>query len=179
MRKVKYSVANSLDNFIARKDGEFDWILMNADYGMDKFFSSIDTMLIGRKTYEITLSHSAGSFEGKGDNSFKGIKSFVFSRTLKESPSKDVQVVSENAGEIVRSLKNKEGKDIWLMGGGELAKSLFDENLVDEISLSVHPILLGSGIPLFHEINRQIDLELMECKPHKNGVVQLFYRVKN
>jgi dihydrofolate reductase len=185
MRKVKYFVANSLDNFIARKDGAVDWLFMEGDYGMREFFASVDTMLIGRKTYEFALGQSAGhkqksrSKKAKNKRTFcSSMRNYVFSRTMKNAPDEDVRIVSENAGEFVRNLKSEAGKDIWLMGGGELARSLFAENLVDEIGLNIHPVLLGSGIPLFPEIGHQIDLELVEHKVHPNGCVQVAYRVK-
>ena len=187
MRKVKYHVANSLDGFIARLDGAVDWLFMDGtDYGMGEFFKSIDAVLLGRKTYEFALSHSPkpkrkGKSKKAKDraSSDTGMKSYVFSRTLKSAPDDGAQIISENAGEFVRSLKSEAGKDIWLMGGGELAGSLLAEGVVDEVGLAVHPVLLGSGIPLFPEIGKQIDLELSECKPHSNGVVQVTYRVKN
>jgi dihydrofolate reductase len=184
MRKVKYFVANSLDNFIARPDGAVDWLFMDGDYGMREFFASIDTMLLGRKTYEFSLAHApkpkrkSKKAEGKRKSKSR-MRSYVFSRTLKESADDSFELVSEDAGRFVRSLKEQEGKDIWLMGGGELARSLFAEGVVDEIALCVHPVLLGSGIQLFPEIGRQIDLELLDCKTHKNGCVQVSYRVKN
>jgi dihydrofolate reductase len=184
MRKVKYFVANSLDNFIARTDGGVDWLFNDGtDYGMSQFFKSIDTMLLGRKTYEIALGHNpkpkrkSAKAKSKKSSGF-GMKSYVFSRTLKSAPDESV-IISENAGEFVRNLKNEAGKDIWLMGGGELAGSLFSAGVVDEVSLGVHPVLLGAGIPLFPGIGTQLDLELLDCKAHKNGVVQLSYRVKN
>ncbi|MBD0325395.1 MAG: dihydrofolate reductase [Pyrinomonadaceae bacterium] len=185
MRKVIYFVANSLDGFTARADGSFDWLFMdNTDYGMKAFFSSIDAVLMGRKTYEVAVGHSPKrrrkSKKTESKRSSKtGMRSYVFSRTMKEAPDDGAILVSENAGEFVRNLKAEAGKDIWLMGGGSLARSLFAENLVDEISLNIHPILLGSGIPLFPEIGRQLDLELLDCKAHQNGCVQVAYRVKN
>jgi dihydrofolate reductase len=185
MRKVKYFVANSLDNFIARPDGAVDWLFIDGtDYGMREFFASIDTMLLGRKTYEFTLSHSPQPKRKSKKSNLKrqskpGMRSYVFSRTRKAAVYKDVEIISENAGAFVRNLKREAGKDIWLMGGGELAKSLLAENLVDEISLNIHPVLLGQGIPLFPEIGKQIDLELLDCKAHRNGCVQVTYRVKN
>ncbi|HKR00329.1 MAG TPA: dihydrofolate reductase family protein [Pyrinomonadaceae bacterium] len=185
MRKVKYFVANSLDGFIAREDGSVDWLFMDGtDYGMSEFFRSIDTVLLGRKTYEFALSHSpkpkGKGRKAKGGASFGGgMRSYVFSRTLKAAEGEEVNIISENAGEFVRRLKVEEGKDIWLMGGGELAGSLFAENVVDEINLNIHPVLLGSGIELFPEIGKQLDLELIECKPYPNGCVQVTYRVKN
>ncbi|MCA1623334.1 MAG: dihydrofolate reductase family protein [Acidobacteria bacterium] len=187
MRKVKYLVASTLDGFIARPDGSVDWLIMDGtDYRMGEFFKSIDAVLLGRKTYEFALRHSSKP-EGKdkskgveGDTSpDSGMKNYVFSSTMKNAPDDGLEIISENAGEFVRNLKSETGKDIWLMGGGELAKSLLAENVVDEISLNVHPILLGAGLPLFPETGKQIDLELTECKSHKNGCVQVTYRVKH
>ena len=185
MRKVKYFVANSLDNFIARPDGAVEWLFNDGtDYGMSEFFKSIDTVLLGRKTYEVATGQSAGhkqkskskKAKSKGTSNW-GMKSYVFSRTIKD-PDEGATIISDNAGEFVRSLKNEAGKDIWLMGGGELARSLLVENVVDELSLNIHPVLLGRGIPLFPEIGKQLDLELLECKAHKNGCVQVVYNVR-
>ena len=182
MRKVHYAVANSLDSFIAREDGGADWILMDDEIMAEfpKLTEKFDAVLIGRKTYGITYADQPGS-DTSPDNrkGFMGMKTYVFSRTVKKRPGKEVEFVSENAGEFVRNLKNQPGKDIWLMGGGELASSLFAENLIDEVSLAVCPVLLGSGVPLFPGISRQIDLELIESKIHKSGLVSLSYRVKN
>jgi dihydrofolate reductase len=102
----------------------------------------------------------------------------VFSRTLKKSSHKGIEIISEDAAEFVGKLKNQKGKDICVMGGGLLARSLFEANLIDEIGFNIHPVLLGSGIPLFHEMKRQIDLELLECKTLSNGCVVVTYRVK-
>ncbi len=187
MRKVKYFVANSLDNYIARKDGAVDWLLMDGtDYGMRDYFKSIDAVLLGRKTYEVALSHSPKPKPGSKSKKAKdksasvfGMKSYIFSRTLKNMPDAAAEIISENTGDFVRNLIAEAGKDIWLMGGGELARSLFAEGVVDEIGLNIHPILLGSGLALFPEVGKQIGLELIECKPHKNGCVQVAYRVKN
>ena len=104
----------------------------------------------------------------------------MFSRTLEEKlPDGGVTIVSGDAAEFVRELKQQDGKDICLMGGGELARSLFEAGLIDEIGFNIHPVLLGSGIPLFHPMSRQIDLELRECKAFKNGCVLVTYRVKH
>lgn len=184
MRKVKYLVANSLDNFIARRDGDVDWLFNDGtDYGMSEFFRSIDCMLLGRKTFEFATRHNQPKRKSKKakrkSSSGLGMKSYVFSRTIKASPEDDFTVISENAGEFVRKLKGEAGKDIWLMGGGELAGSLLHEAVVDEISLNIHPILLGQGIPLFGGLNTQVNLELFASKAHQNGCVQVDYRVKH
>ena len=102
----------------------------------------------------------------------------MFSRTLYPKADDGVRIISTDAAEFVRNLKQQPGKDICLMGGGELAHALFEADLIDEIGLNIHPVLLGAGIPLFHAMSRQIDLELTECKTFKNGCVLVTYRVK-
>ena len=176
MRKVTFGGANSLDNYIARKDDAVDWLLWGKEAAsiMTEFWKTIDTVVMGRRTYEVALGLGTGSI-----NSFPGVKSYVVSRTMKQSRAKDVAIISTDAAEFVRDLKSGAGKDICVMGGGELAKSLFEANLIDEIGFNIHPVLLGQGIPLFHEMNRQINLELLECKPFKNGCVYVLYRVKS
>ncbi|HEX8920667.1 MAG TPA: dihydrofolate reductase family protein [Pyrinomonadaceae bacterium] len=176
MRKVTFGVANSLDNYIARPDAAVDWLLWSKEVNeiMREFWKSIDTVLMGRKTYEVALGHSKGK-----KNPYPGVKSYVFSRTLKDSKDASVEIVREDASSFVRKLKGEAGKDICVMGGGEFAKSLFEARLIDEIGVNIHPVLLGQGIPLFHEMNLQLDLELLDCKTLKTGCVVLSYRVKN
>ncbi|HKA08574.1 MAG TPA: dihydrofolate reductase family protein [Gemmataceae bacterium] len=172
MRKVTFGGANSLDNFIARPDHSVDWLMWGkeaAAYTAD-FWKSIDTVLMGRKTYEVAVA----SGQGRG---YPGVKNFVFSRTLREVPD-GVTIVREDAVGFVRKLKNQGGRDICLMGGGELARPMFEAGLIDEIGFNIHPVLLGSGIPLFHPMERQIDLELKECRRFQNGTVLVTYRVK-
>lgn len=175
MRKVTFGGANSLDNYLARKDGAVDWLLwgQEAESYMTEFWKTIDTVLMGRKTYEVAMRNSKGSA-----NPYPGIKSYVFSRTLKRNAGQNIEIISENAAEFVKNLKTQKGKDICVMGGGDFAKSLFEAGVIDEIGFNIHPVLLGSGIPLFHEMKRQIDLELLSCKPFKNGCVLVTYRVK-
>ena len=184
MRKVKYSVANSLDNFIARLDGGVEWLATDGtDYGMGEFFRSVDCVLLGRKTYDFAAGHDQRGRKSKRPKKKRsaswGMKSYVFSRTLKAEPEDDFTIISENAGAFVRKIKKESGKDIWLMGGGELAGSLLTAGVVDEIVLNIHPVLLGEGIPLFAGLTIQRDLELIETKAHQNGCVQVAYRVKS
>jgi dihydrofolate reductase len=176
MRKVTFGGANSLDNFIAREDGAVDWLMRNDEAAsvMADYWKTIDTVVLGRKTYEVGLRMT----KGKG-NPYRGMKAYVFSRTLKPGAHKHVEIVATDAAEFVRELKTREGKDICVMGGGVLAKSLFEADLIDEVGFNIHPVLLGAGVPLFHEMSRQIDLELIECKPFKNGCVYVSYRVKH
>jgi dihydrofolate reductase len=180
MRKVTFGGANSLDNFIARPDGAVDWLMWSDEAAevMKDFWQKIDTILMGRKTYEVAVGMGAKKSKKKGKgNPFSGIKTYVFSRTLKEAEG--AEIVSENAVEFVRDLKQQDGKEICLMGGGDFAKTLFEAGLIDEIGFNIQPVLLGRGIPLFLEMNRQIDLELIEARPFKNGCVYVLYRVKN
>ncbi len=171
MRKVKLFIANSLDGFIARSDGNVDWLFMDADYGMTAFYKSIDTILFGRKTYDVALSLG-------GAPSYKGVKNYVFSHTLKNSADKNFEFVSGDIITFVESLKQSKGKDIWLMGGGELIESFMNERLIDEFILTIHPIILGEGLPLFRGSHRQIDLKLLDCKTYDSGIVQLSYGLK-
>jgi dihydrofolate reductase len=175
MRTVTFGGANSLDNLLARPDGAVDWLLWGKEAAavMNDYWKTVDTVLMGRKTYEVALRNN------DGDASYPGMKTYVFSRTMIERSDGGVTVIRRDAAEFVRDLKNQDGKDICVMGGGELARSLFEAGLIDEIGFNVHPILLGSGIPLFHAMSRQIDLELRECRAFKNGCVYLTYRVKN
>jgi dihydrofolate reductase len=177
MRKVTFGGANSFDNYFARKDDSVDWLIWTDEVApiMAEFWKSIDTIVMGRRTYEVALRM------GVGGGAYPGMKNYVFSRTMKQNPKKkdkNLEFISEDAAEFVRKLKGQEGKDICVMGGGLLAKSLFEANLIDEIGFNIHPVLLGSGIPVFHEMDHQIDLELLECKSLKNGCVMVTYRVK-
>lgn len=175
MRKITFGGANSLDNYLARPDNAVDWLLWGEEVAavMTDYWKNIDTVLMGRKTYEVALK------SGHGDGSDSGVATYVFSRTLPEGSQKGVTIVGKEAVAFVRDLKEQDGKDICLMGGGDLARSLFEAGLIDEIGFNIHPVLLGSGIPLFHPMSKQIDLELLECRPFKNGCVSLTYRVKH
>ena len=178
MRKLTFGGANSLDNYFARPDDGIDWLMWTDEVGeiMAEYWKNIDTILMGRRTYEVALKHSKGKPKR---NLYPGMQSYVFSRTISKANSESVEIVSEDAAGFVRKLKGQEGKDICLMGGGNFAKTLFEAKLIDEIGLNVHPVLLGKGIPLFYEMEAQIDLDLISCKPLKNGCVTLTYRVKN
>ena len=175
MRKVTFGGACSLDNFIARKDDSVDWLLWTkeVDEIMKTYWETIDTVLVGRRTYEVASTSS------KGGGGYPGVKTYIFSRTIKKASTKKVTFVSEDAASFVRRLKEEEdGKDICVLGGGMLAKSLFEAGLIDEIGLNIHPVLLGSGIPLFYEMPRQIDLEMVKCQQLSNGCVVVTYRTK-
>jgi dihydrofolate reductase len=184
MRKVTLGLANSLDNYIARSDGGSDWLHWSKEVAeiSSKFLKTVDVILIGRKTYEVMLEF--------GQTSYPGAKNYVFSRSKQKSSAlkkllatkkradKNIEVVTKDAAKFVRELKSKKGKGICLFGGGELAKSLFEADLIDEIALNIHPVLLGSGVPLFHEMKRQIDLEFLDSQTLKGGYLVVTYCVK-
>ena len=184
MRKVTLGLANSLDNYIARKDGGFDWVHWSKEVAeiSAKFMKTVDALLIGRKTYEVMLAN--------GQTSYPGTENYVFTRAKKKSAAlkkkmatkkadTNVEIITEDAAKFVKKLKTKKGKGIVIFGGGELAKSLFEADLIDEVVLNIHPVLLGSGIPLFHEMKRQINLELLDCRILKGGYLAVSYRVKH
>jgi dihydrofolate reductase len=174
MRKVIFGGAISLDNFIAREDGAVDWLLFSKEVGeiMKDMWANIDTMVMGRKTYEVAQRMGGG-------NDVPGVTTYVFSRTIKQRNTKSVTFVADDAAAFVRQLKEEAGNDIYVMGGGILAQSLFEADLIDELRFNIQPVLLGSGIPLFYEMSRQIDLELKECRQLSTGCVYVTYKVKH
>jgi len=181
MRKVTFGGANSLDNFIARRDGAFDWIMWSEETNeiMKDYWKNIDTMVMGRKTWDIAVANAPKPKKKKAKNPYGDIKTYVFSRTLEAGEQEGVVIRNDDPGEFVRDLKQQDGKEICIMGGGELGRELLEAGVIDEIGFCIHPVLLGSGIPLFHEMKRQIDLELIESRQFKNGCVYVLYRVKN
>jgi dihydrofolate reductase len=181
MRKIILGLGISLDGYIARKNGAVDWLSMDWDYDWTAFFKTIDAVLMGRKSWDVALAMTAP--EKRNQNPYGAMEAYVFSNTLKTSGVEGVEIVSGDLKEFVSNLKARDGKNIWLSGGGDLAKSFLNENLVDEIHLGITPLLLGSGLPLFLELEKEIPLRLISCKtyPHKkeaNAMVELFYEVK-
>ena len=171
MRKVIFGGANTLDNYIAGKDDEIDWIRHSKEANeiLAAYWKRIDTTILGRRTYEIAMKTS-------GAGALGGMKTYVCSRTLKKIPGKKVELASD-AVSLVQRLKAEDGKDIIVMGGSEIGKSLLEAGLVDELGVNIHPVLLGSGIPLFGEMDRRVELKLRDCKQTKNGCVVLTYDV--
>lgn len=170
MRKIVLSVAVSLDGFIEGPNGEYDWCFTDQDYGLSEFTNSIDAILMGRKSYEVAQQY-------EGQNPWQGITTYVFSNTLNEV-GKDCKLIKGDANKAVTALKQTEGKNIWLFGGAALTASLMQAKLVDEISLAVHPILLGSGKPLFSGIKKRIPLKLTDSKTYDTGLVFLTYSIQ-
>jgi len=177
MRKIKLYIASSLDSFIADENGSIDWLFSDADYGYTEFYNSVDTILVGRKTYEQSLTFEECPYKGK--------KVYVFTHNAKEQNEKkmtsDVEYINKGIPEFVRRLIKQpvSNRDIWLLGGGEIASLFLNADLVDEIILSVHPIILGKGIPLFNNIKKLVKLRLLESIPFESGLVQLHYSILN
>lgn len=173
MRKIILGLAVSLDGFIEGPNGEYDWCFTDQDYGMSGFFKRIDSIFIGRKSFELLQSMGDEAMPG-----FPKLKEYVFSNTLIEA-TKDITIVKGDIEKQVKTILDEPGKDIWLFGGASLTATLMNLGLVDEMWLSVHPILLGSGKPLFSGIRERIHLQLAETKTFDTGLVSLTYRLKN
>jgi dihydrofolate reductase len=175
-RKVIVHIATSADGYIARPDGDLDWLTSRPKpdgfYGIGAFMKSIDTKVFGRKTYEWSRRLGA-TFDTKG-------RTVVFSR---HAPPADapagVEFVSGAIGEFVSRLREQPGKDVWLMGGGELIASFLDEGAIDEFVVSVMPVFIGDGIPLIARRHRHVPLDVQTVERFEDGVVQLHYRVQN
>ena len=174
MRKVTFGVANSLDNYIVGPGEEIDWLAWSHDVTaiMKDYMAGVDAILMGRKTWEFAVKAGGGRSGGKSKT-----RTYVFSRTLDEVEG--AELVRDDAAGFVRALKQKEGGEICVMGGGVLAAALLEGGVVDELGFNIHPVLLGGGIPLFHPMKRRIQLALLEARVIAHGCVFVRYRVKN
>lgn len=190
MKELTYFVACSVDGFIAHKDGSHDGFSQDEKYLADLFsdfpemvpshFRDVmgspsenrcfDTVLMGRKTYDVGLKEGVTS-------PYTHLKQYVFSRSLQTSPDKNVELISTDAVGVVSGLKREPGQGIWLCGGADLAAALFEHHLIDQLILKVNPFLMGAGIPLFAVEIQQTALELTDRKVYDNGVLRLHYRL--
>jgi dihydrofolate reductase len=173
-RKIIVHIASSADGFIAGPDGELEWLTSRPAppgfYGMNAFMKTIDTTVMGRKTYEASLQLGA-TFDPKSPT-------IVFSRrTPPPGLPAGVTFVDDAIEPFVRRLRDRPGKDIWLMGGGELIAGFLEAQAVDQFVISVIPIFLGDGIPLIARRHREVPLELQSVESFEDGLVQLHYRV--
>lgn len=169
MRRIVYSVAASLDGYIAGPGGEFDWIPDEPEIDWAAFMGRFDTALMGRYTYEIMSDQPGGGLPD--------MRVYVFSRTLRDEEHPQVTVVPDDVPEVVDGLRRAPGKDIWLVGGGVLFRSLLDAGLVDTVEVAVVPILLGQGLPLLPAVSPQTRLALRESHVYPSGIVLLTYDV--
>ncbi len=171
MRRVQYFVACSLDGFIATEKDDFSWLFTDADYGYEEFYESIDTTLTGRKTFDIIKGFEEFPYSGK--------KNYVFSRNQHSEPHPEIKYIHEDIIPFVQELKNSQGKNIWLIGGGEIAAILENAGLIDDYIISIHPIILGKGKPLFAKADQLRHLKLNECISYPSGLVQVRYSKVN
>jgi dihydrofolate reductase len=178
MRKIIVSIATSADGYIARPDGDADWLnrpRTAGDYGMGAFYRSIDTILWGRKTYDIALSFQRRGVRGASFD--PKVKNYVFSRRPPRSAPSAVEFVIEPIRAFAKRLRASPGKNIWMMGGAGLIGSFLDEEEIDEFLISVIPIFIGEGIPLIAPKHRSVPLVLRSSRRFSDGVVRLHYAV--
>ena len=179
-RRVILDLAVTLDGFIEGENGEVDWCIMDPEMEFNLFLDNIDTILYGRKSYDLwgkyTPQNDANETEKEMWEMVHSKEKYVFSRTQTGTENK-VTFINKNIIEEVNKLKNQSGKDIWLYGGASLITTFINLGLVDEFRLSVHPVVLGEGKPLFTDINQRINLQIVGSKKFSSGVVQLIYRL--
>jgi dihydrofolate reductase len=170
MRRLRYSVAATLDGFIADPNGGYDWIIMDEAIDFAALFSEFDTFVMGRKTWEVSVPSEFGDM-------FAGKEVIVFSRTLK-SARPGVKIVDTSPVDTVRELKQKPGKDIWLFGGGSMFRTLADAGLVDTVEVAVMPVILSEGVPLMTPGPRITGMKLDKCETLPvSGIVMLSYTI--
>jgi dihydrofolate reductase len=179
-RRIILDLAVTLDGFIEGKNGEVDWCIMDSEMGFINFLNQIDTILYGRKSYELWGQFTPGIEDTETEKELWELvhskEKYVFSRTPKGTDHKAI-FINDNIVEEVNKLKNKPGKDIWLYGGASLITTFINLGLVDEFRLSVHPVILGEGKPLFMDIKKRLNLKVINTRTFSSGVVQLIYHL--
>ncbi len=177
-RKIIVYIATSADGYIARLDGNVDWLNRprpKGNYGMGAFFKTIDTILWGRKTYELTLGFGqSGSSMGYGAK----IRNYIFTSNPKKFDDSKLEFVNEPVQEFTTRLRAQPGKDIWMMGGGGIIASFLDAGELDEFIIDVIPTFIGEGIPLIKPRHRLVPLKLLSTRDYPDGVVRLHYEVE-
>lgn len=177
-RNIILDLAVTLDGFIEGKNGEVDWCIMDDEMGFVHFLHQIDTILYGRKSYELWGQYTPEAESSEAEKELWELvhqkEKYVFSRTQKGTSS-NATFLHDHILEEVTRLKNKPGKDIWLYGGASLITTFIHLGLVDEYRLSVHPVILGEGKPLFTDIRQRVNLKWVDTRTFSSGVVQLIY----
>ncbi len=180
-RKIILDLAISLDGYIEGKNGEIDWCIMDEDMDFTGFLNSVDTILYGRKSYDLwgkyIPDNETTDMERETWELVHSKKKYVFSKTLTKIDSG--VLINDNIAEEINKLKSEPGKDIWLYGGASLITTFINLGLVDEYRLSVHPVILGAGKPLFVDIKQRRGLKLVDTRRFSSGVVQLCYHPTN
>jgi dihydrofolate reductase len=169
MRKVVLGLGMSLDGYIARPDGSVDFLFIPKDYSMAPFFKTVDVAIMGRKTLDDGLKMTGGKFDNYG------IKCYVMSRSQTPGERDGYEVTQQAPAALIRELRKHSGKNIWMMGGGELARDFLKADLIDEMELGVVPILIGEGIPLFPAGFPERKFALVENKAYGKGLLVLKY----
>ncbi|HET7153686.1 MAG TPA: dihydrofolate reductase family protein [Candidatus Kapabacteria bacterium] len=170
MRKIILFIATSLDGYIARENGDIDWLFTDGDYGYKKFYDSIEITLTGNATYKQTLTFGEFPFPGKTN--------YIFTRHIPKKKNPSVTFISGDIAAFGRKLKQQSGssmKDIWLVGGGEINEIFRKAGLIDDLILSIHPIILGKGIPLFKDQAGRSELKIISSNTYPSGLVQVHY----
>ncbi|MBD8069423.1 dihydrofolate reductase family protein [Bacillus sp. PS06] len=177
-RRIILDLAVTLDGFIEGKNGEVDWCIMDPEMGFNEFLHQIDTILYGRKSYDIWGQFTPEQVESDSEKEMWNLvhskAKYVFSRTQQATDNKAIYI-NNHILEEVNQLKQRPGKDIWLYGGASLITTFINLGLVDEFRLSVHPVILGAGKPMFVDINQRLNLQLVNTRTFSSGVVQLTY----
>lgn len=180
-RRIILDLAVTLDGFIEGKNGEIDWCIMDDEMGFPDFLNQIDTIFYGRKSYDLwgqfTPEDDATDAEKELWEAVHSKDKYVFSKTQKKTTEHNAVFINDSLLEEVAKLKSASGKDIWLYGGSSLITTFINLGLVDEYRLSVHPVILGEGKPLFTDVQQRLNLKLATTRSFSSGVVQLVYHL--
>jgi dihydrofolate reductase len=171
MKRVRYSVAMSLDGYIAGSNDEADWIVIDPELDFVELWAQFDTLLMGRRTYEAAVARL-------GAAAMQRMKTVVISRTLLQADHPKITIVSELSRDQMLTLRTQSSKDIWLMGGGELFSFLLRMRQVDTVEVTVIPVLLGRGVPFLSSSDQRTNLKLSAHKVYPSGMLSLIYEVQ-
>ena len=172
-RKIIVYIATSADGYIARPDGDFEWLnnrkSVKGDYGIARFYKKVDTAIMGRKTYELGVK--------MGQAGYPGLHNYILSHKPGKPPSPNIEFVNEEIEAFAKRVKRGKGKHVWLVGGSEVIASFLDHGQIDEFIIHVIPLFIGEGIPLIHPRHRDVPLKLLKTRTYSDGVIRLHYRV--